>query len=144
MGFPGGSSGKEPACQSKRHKRWGLDPWVRKIQEGMAIHFSILAWEYWESPCSSDGKESAWNAGDLGLIPQSGRSPGEGNGNTLQYSCLGNSMDWGAWWATVHGVEKSDTTERLTYILAWRVPWTEESGGRESRRWQESDTTEKI
>ena len=57
----------------------------------------------------SDGKESACNAGDLGSIPGSGRSPAEGNGNPLQYFCLGNSMDRGAWWATVHGVAKSRT-----------------------------------
>ena len=57
----------------------------------------------------SDGKESACNAGDLGLIPGSGRSPGEGNGNLLQYSCLENPMDRGAWSATVHGVAKSQT-----------------------------------
>ena len=50
------------------------------------------------------GKESACNAGDLGLIPGSGRSPGEGNSNLLQYSCLGNPMDRGAWQAAVHGV----------------------------------------
>ena len=56
-----------------------------------------------------DGKESACNAGDLGSIPGLGRSPGEGNGNPLQYFCLGNSMDRGAWWATVHGVAKSRT-----------------------------------
>ena len=55
-------------------------------------------------PGDSDGKESAGNAGDLGLIPGSGRSPGEGNGNPLQYSCLENPMDRGAWRATVHGV----------------------------------------
>ena len=53
------------------------------------------------------GKESAYNTGDLGLIPGSGRSPGEGNGNPLQYSCLGNPMDRGAWQATVHGVTNS-------------------------------------
>ena len=47
------------------------------------------------------------NAGDMSLIPGSGRSPGEVNGNTLLYSCLGNPMDRGAWWATVHGVTKS-------------------------------------
>ena len=47
-------------------------------------------------------------AGDLGSIPGSGRSPGEGNGNPLQYSCLENSTDRGAWWATVHGVTKSE------------------------------------
>ena len=55
----------------------------------------------------SDGKESACNARDLGLIPRSRSSPGEGNGNPLQYSCLENPMDRGAWWAIVHGVTKS-------------------------------------
>jgi len=52
---------------------------------------------------------SACNTGDLGSIPGLGRSPGEGNGNPLQYSCLENPMDGGAWWATVHGVAKSQT-----------------------------------
>ena len=56
---------------------------------------------------SSDDKESTFNAGDLHLIPGSGRSPGEGNGNPLQYSCLENPMDRGAWWATVHSVAES-------------------------------------
>ena len=54
-------------------------------------------------------KASACTAGDLGSIPGSGRSPGEGNGNPLQYSCLENPMDGGAWRATVHGVAKSQT-----------------------------------
>ena len=57
----------------------------------------------------SDSKESACNAGDLGLISGLGRSPREENGNSLQYSCLENSMDKGVWWATVHGVAKSQT-----------------------------------
>jgi len=57
-------------------------------------------------PRSSGSKESACNAGDLGSIPGSGKSPGEGNGNPLQYSCLENPMDRGAWWATVHGVAR--------------------------------------
>ena len=56
-------------------------------------------------------QKTACNSGDLGLIPESGRSPGEGNGNSLQYACLGNPMDRGALWATVHEVAKeSDTT----------------------------------
>ena len=62
-------------------------------------------------PSGSDGKESACNAEDLASISGSGRSPGEGNGNPLQSSCLGNPMDRGAWWATVHEVAKeSDMT----------------------------------
>ena len=60
----------------------------------------------------SDDKESACNAGDLGLNPRSGRSPGEGNGNPLLYSSVKNSMDRGPWQSTVHGVTKEwDTTE---------------------------------
>ena len=58
-------------------------------------------------PGGSDGKASAYNAGDLGSIPGSGRSSREGNGYPLQYSCLENPMDRGAWWATVDGVAKS-------------------------------------
>ena len=60
-------------------------------------------------PDGSDGKESACNASDPGLIPGLGRSPGEGNDNPLQYSCLENSIDTGAWQATVHAVVKSQT-----------------------------------
>ena len=128
-------------------------------------------------PYCSSGKESAWNAGDLGSISGLGRSPGEGNGNPLQYSCLGNPMDRGVWRATVHGVTKSwrrlsdfmccllpsgkaflvaqmvknlpamgdtwvqslgweDPLEKgmamYSSILAWRIPWTEGSGGLQS------------
>ena len=60
-------------------------------------------------PGGSEVKASVCNAGDLGSIPGLGRSPREGNGNPLQYSCLENPMDGGAWWATVHGVAKSQT-----------------------------------
>ena len=60
-------------------------------------------------PGGPDGKESACNVEDSGLIPGSGRSPGEGNGYLLQYSCLENPMDRGAWWAMVHRVAKSWT-----------------------------------
>ena len=67
-------------------------------------------------PGGSDGRvclpqmvEPDGRVGDLGSVPGSGRSPEEGNGNPLQFSCLGNSMDKGAWWATVHGVAKRQT-----------------------------------
>ena len=62
-----------------------------------------------EFPGGSDGKESACYVGDPGSTPGSGRSPGEGNGNLLHYSCLENPMDGGAWQAKVHGVAKSLT-----------------------------------
>ena len=65
----------------------------------------------------SEVKASACNVGDLGSIPGLGRSPGEGNGNPLQYSCLENLMDGGAWWATVHGVAKSQTFTSLHFIV---------------------------
>ena len=85
-------------------------------------------------------------AGDTGLIPGSGRSPGEGHGNPLQYSCLENPMDVGAWWAAVHGVVKSRTQlsdftftfhfhaleeEMVTHsrVLAWRIPRMVEPDG---------------
>ena len=91
-------------------------------------------------------KNSAGNAGDLGLIPGLGRSPGERNGNPLQHSCLENSMDRGAWWAAVHGVTRSRTRlseftftfhfpalekEMATHssVLAWRIPGMGEPGG---------------
>ena len=75
-------------------------------------------------PGGSEVKASAWKAGDPGSIPVLGRSPGEGNGNPLQYSCLENSMDRGAWEATVHGIAKSQTqlsnfTHTLTHSLSF-------------------------
>ena len=77
----------------------------------------------------SSVKESTCNARDIrdaGSIPGSGRSPGEGNGDPLQYSCLENSMGGGAWWATVHGVAKSQTQLNtgwiyLNFFLLWRI-----------------------
>ena len=73
--------------------------------------FSLQVWEVSISitPIGSDGKEAARNEGGSGSIPGSRSSPGEGNGNALQYSCLENPMDRGAWWATVHGAAKSRT-----------------------------------
>ena len=68
-----------------------------------------MKFERADFPGGSDSKASAYNVGDPGSIPGSGRSPGEGNGNPLQYSCLENPMDRGAWWAAFHGVAKSQT-----------------------------------
>ena len=87
-------------------------PWVRGRQYN--IFPRAQTWTpNWGSlggfPCSSGGKESACNAGDLGSIPGSGRSPGGGNGNPLQYSCLENPMDRGTWQTVIHGVTKSWT-----------------------------------
>ena len=121
-----------PAMQEIQIQSLG---WEDPLEKEMATHSSILAWRipWTEEPGGLQstgvtksrtrlndftftfnfrwlrGKESACNAGDPGSIPASGRSPGEGNGNPLQYSCLENSMDRGAWWATVHGVTKSQT-----------------------------------
>ena len=97
-------------------------------------------------PGGSEVKVSAWNAGEQSLIPGLGRSPGEGNGNPLQYSCLENAMERGAWYAIVHGVAKSRTRlSDITFtfhfhalekamathsrVLAWRIPGTGEPGG---------------
>ena len=87
------------------------------------IHFPLLT----PFPGSSDGKESACSAGDLGLTPGLGRSPGGGHDNPLQYSCLENPMDWGAWWASVHGVQrvghdwatKHNTAQSFYWLSRW-------------------------
>ena len=79
-------------------------PWRGKLGPGHIGLESTSPVQWWFS-----GKESASNAGDLGLMPELERHSGEGNDNPLQYSCLENSMDRGASWATVHGVAKSWT-----------------------------------
>ena len=65
-------------------------------------------------------KKSANNAGDAGFISGLGRSPGEGNGNPLQYSCLENSMDRGTWWATVHGIAEMNMTYHACTMYAYK------------------------
>ena len=72
-------------------------------------------------PGGSDGKASACNAGDPGSIPGPGRSPGEGYGNPLQDACLENSMDGGAWRATVPGIAEADTTEQPQFLFTWEA-----------------------
>ena len=80
-----------------------VTPWTAAYQAPLSMGFSRQ--EYWSGlPWPSPA-----NARDTGSIPRLGRSPGEGHGNLLQYSCLENPMDRGAWWATVHGVTKSWT-----------------------------------
>ena len=88
--------------QSYSRSRLFFYIWI--YQEGGTVPYLLFASV---SPGGLDGKASLCNAGDPGSIPGSGRSPGEGNGNPLQYYCLENLMDRGAWYATVHGVTKS-------------------------------------
>ena len=103
--------------------------WLSFLQTfKMFIYLStfILYWSLYFGGLLGDSysKESAYNAGDLGSIPGSERSPGGGNGNPLQYSCLGNPMDRGPWWATVHGVVTVRhywATNTHTHIVIYNV-----------------------
>ena len=130
LGFPGGSLGKESACNAGDP---GSTPGLGKSPgegkgnslqctypgefHGQRSLMGYSPWGHKESDMTeritltlsggSDGKESACSAGDLGLVPELKRCPEEGNGCPLQYACLENPMDRGAWWATVHGVAKS-------------------------------------
>ena len=85
-----------------------LDQLLNSVLVGFKM-FLTVALVYLGFPGGSEVKASACNAGDLGSTPGLRRSPGEGNGHPLQYSCLENPMDGGVWWATVHGVTKSQT-----------------------------------
>ena len=95
--------------QAKREKAHASTPAWALPTVFILEHLHALWVLLRDFPGGSDGKESACNAGDLDSIPGSGRFPEEGNGNPLQYSCLENSMDRGAWQATVHGVTMSQT-----------------------------------
>ena len=113
-------SGEKSACQCKGAGDIWFDPGSGRspgggngnpfredpLEEEKETHSSILSF-----PGGSDGKESACSSGDQGSIPGLEDSPGEGNGNPLQYSCLENPMDGEAWWAAVHGVAKSWTQQ---------------------------------
>ena len=89
-----------------RNTSWLLCHFHQEIHIVNLSFFTVLGF-----PGGSGSKESTCNAGDLGSIPELGRSSGEGNGNPLQYSCLENPMDGGNWQAVVHGVTESDRTE---------------------------------
>ena len=91
-------------CQTTLPASWEICMQIKKQQLEPDME-QQLVWPPW----TLDGKESACNVGDLGLIPRSGRSSGEENDNLPQYSCLENPMERGAWWATVHGVAKSQS-----------------------------------
>ena len=102
QGFPGGSDDKESTCSAG-------DPGSLSgsgRSPGKRICYPLIFLGF---PGGLDGKDSACNEGDLALISGLGRSPGEGNSYPFQYSCLENSIDRGAWQATVHGVTKSWT-----------------------------------
>ena len=100
MGFPGGSAGKESACNIGFDSRVGKYPCRRDTLPNLV---------FLGFPGGSNGKESAHSVGDQGSIPGLRRSPGEGNGNPIQYPCPENSMDRGARQAAVHSVAKSQT-----------------------------------
>ena len=97
-------------CLCPCHGNWfGLELSLPALQFISITAHHCLSYLFNARPGGSEGKASACDAGDPGSIPGSGRSPGEGNGNPLQYSCLENPMDKGAWWATIHRVAKSRT-----------------------------------
>ena len=96
-------------------------PWM----EEPGVHGVAKSWTQLRD--TTEVKVSAWNAGDQGTIPGSGRSPGEGNGNPLQCSCLENPMEGGAWQATVHGVAKSRTTDKTLIIFSLYITKTKPS-----------------
>ena len=104
MGFPGKSASKESDCNEG--DPGSIPGSGRSPGEGIGYSWAPVFMDF---PGGTDGKEPTCNAGNLGLIPGLGRSPGGGHGNPLQYSCLENSTDRGAYKAAVHGVAKSQT-----------------------------------
>ena len=106
-------------CKGEINRHWSvfieLTFWWGTWKPGFfqTVPYVLNAGVLCNLPGGSAAKNSPANAGDMGSISGLGRSPREGNVNPLQYSCLGNLVDRGAWWATVHGVTESDTTEQV-------------------------------
>ena len=100
-------------CQLASDSRLSVPGWCCRSIRVKHLHYGTLTQECQGFLVAQMGKESACVA-DLSLIPGSGRCPEKENGYPLQYSCLENPMDRGAWWATVHGITESDTAEQLT------------------------------
>ena len=92
---------------------------LRVLERLFCFVFKASVYASMGFPGGSEGKATAYNVGHLGSIPGSGRSPGEGNGNPLQYSCLKNPLDGEAWQATIHGVAKS-WTRLSNFTLCFR------------------------
>ena len=121
----------KPVAFSQKSQVSSQGPHVSELQGLKLLFFLVLIKVYliysvvlfWGFLCSSDSKESACKAGDQGSIPGSGRSPGEGHGNPLQYSCLENPMDRGAWWATqpmgLQRVRHEWTTEHVVLFQVY-------------------------
>ena len=95
--------------------------WSKSDRERQILYDITYIWNLKDFTCGSDGKESDCNAGDPGLIPGLGRSPGEGNGNPLEYSCLENSMDRGPWRATAPGVAQRVRYDWATNTHTWNL-----------------------
>ena len=110
--MPGSVGGGDPLVNKIDKNACPHGAYVLEGESGRHVSKYSVGLPWWLS-----GKESACQAGDSGSIPGLGRFPEEGNGNLLQYACLGNPIDRGAWWATVHGVAKeSDPTWQLNNI----------------------------
>ena len=113
---PNGASDRPPFSQQQSNQKatpaiFKIQQVISKILEQFDESFAQFIWLGEQFPGGSDSKESAYNAGDMGSIPRSGRSPEGGKGNPVQNSCLEHFMDKGAWWAPVHGATKLDMTD---------------------------------
>ena len=101
-----------------------LNSLLRHLYGGVCGPFNVRVWSLEDFPGGSvvnNPPANAEDAGNTSLIPGFGRSPGGGYGNPLQYSCLENPMDRGAWWATVHGFVESDMTKQLSIRKYWSL-----------------------